>query len=54
MFINRQDFDLLYQVIGIEAGLAFLVQQKSTLKLAEVTVRNDDTTPLWVRALGPG
>jgi putative inorganic carbon (HCO3(-)) transporter len=50
MFINRQDFDLMYQMIAVEAGLAILVQQKLAATREEVRLPTEDTMPLWMRA----
>jgi hypothetical protein len=50
MFINRQDFDLMYQMIAVEAGLAILVQQKLAAAREEVRLPAEDTMPLWMRA----
>src|ERR1700683_4435068 len=50
MFINRQDFDLMYQIVAVEAGLAILVQQKLAAAREEVRLPAEDTMPLWMRA----
>jgi hypothetical protein len=50
MFINRQDFDLMYQMIAVEAGLAILVQQKLAATREEVRLPTEETMPLWMRA----
>ncbi len=50
MFINRQDFDLMYQLIAVEAGLAILVKQKLAEKHAETAVAVEAEMPLWLRA----
>jgi putative inorganic carbon (HCO3(-)) transporter len=50
MFINRQDFDLMYQMLAVEAGLAILVQQKLTAQRVEAQVTIEAAMPLWLRA----
>jgi len=50
MFINRQDFDLMYQMIAVEAGLAILVQQKLAATRQELPVAPEEVMPLWMRA----
>jgi hypothetical protein len=50
MFINRQDFDLMYQMIAVEAGLAILVRQKLAEKKAEMEAVIEVDMPLWLRA----
>jgi putative inorganic carbon (HCO3(-)) transporter len=50
MFINRQDFDLMYQMIAVEAGLAILVRQKLAQKNAEAQAVVEVEMPLWLRA----
>ncbi|MGB8543323.1 MAG: putative O-glycosylation ligase, exosortase A system-associated [Candidatus Acidiferrales bacterium] len=50
MFINRQDFDLMYQMIAVEAGLAILVRQKLAEKKAEAQAVIEVEMPLWLRA----
>lgn len=53
MFINRQDFDLLYQLIAIEAGLAALLRQtKMSDYRSKSSSVSEGATPLWARALG--
>jgi hypothetical protein len=50
MFINRQDFDLMYQIVAVEAGLAVLVRQKLAEQRAEVEEIVEAAMPLWLRA----
>jgi hypothetical protein len=52
MFINRQDFDLMYQLVAIGAGLAAVTQRKLATQRAVETATEvtDDTVPLWQRA----
>jgi putative inorganic carbon (HCO3(-)) transporter len=52
MFINRQDFDLMYQLVAIGAGLAVVTQRKLATQRAVETATEltDDTVPLWQRA----
>jgi probable O-glycosylation ligase (exosortase A-associated) len=54
MFINRQDFDLMYQMIAVEAGLAILVQQKLAEITPEAAVVLEGPLPLWMRAQREG
>jgi putative inorganic carbon (HCO3(-)) transporter len=54
MFINRQDFDLLYQMIAIEAGLAVLVQRANVAFRKETVLTGQVITPLWARVLDSG
>jgi len=52
MFINRQDFDLMYQLVAIGAALAVVTQRKfaSQRAVETATESTDDTVPLWQRA----
>jgi putative inorganic carbon (HCO3(-)) transporter len=52
MFINRQDFDLMYQLVAIGAGLAVVTQRKLATQRAVETATEvtDDAGPLWQRA----
>jgi len=50
MFINRQDFDLMYQIVAVEAGLAILVQQRLATHREEASVMIEAQMPLWLRA----
>jgi hypothetical protein len=50
MFINRQDFDLMYQMIAVEAGLAILVKQTLAQLATETAVVVEGPLPLWMRA----
>lgn len=50
MFINRQDFDLLYQMIGLEAGLAALLHQRLVVPSTEPRVFDEAVVPLWMKA----
>ena len=53
MFINRQDFDLMYQFIAVGAGLA-AVTRKSLVahKVEEKVLLAEVEMPLWQRAQG--
>jgi hypothetical protein len=50
MFINRQDFDLMYQMLAVEAGLAILVRQALVAQRAEDKVMVEAEMPVWRRA----
>ena len=50
-FINRQDYDLLYQLIAVGAGLAAVTQRQLTAQRAEIKVLSQATTPVWLCAL---
>jgi probable O-glycosylation ligase (exosortase A-associated) len=53
MFINRQDFDLMYQLIGLSAGLAGVIERKLAEPVLEATViTSESVVPLWQRARG--
>jgi probable O-glycosylation ligase (exosortase A-associated) len=54
MFINRQDFDLMYQMIAVEAGLAILVKQTLASLATETVVVIEGPVPLWMRAQREG
>jgi probable O-glycosylation ligase (exosortase A-associated) len=48
MFINRQDFDLMYQLIALGAGLAAVTQGSLGAMRTESKVLPDRTTPVWL------
>lgn len=50
MFINRQDFDLFYQLIAVEAGLVAVVRQRISGERSEAALTGESGTPLWARA----
>jgi len=62
MFINRQDFDLMYQLIAIGAGLSVVTQRRLARQhvdehveikagdLGDPSSPSDVTIPLWQRA----
>jgi putative inorganic carbon (HCO3(-)) transporter len=50
MFINRQDFDLMYQIVAVEAGLAILVRQRLAAHRQETSLMIEGQMPLWLRA----
>jgi putative inorganic carbon (hco3(-)) transporter len=62
MFINRQDFDLMYQLIAIGAGLTVVIQRRLAMQhmdehievtadeLGDQFSSSDGTMPLWQRA----
>jgi probable O-glycosylation ligase (exosortase A-associated) len=53
MFINRQDFDLMYQLIAIAAGLGVLTQRRiAAQRRLELAVQSEAGMPLWQRAQG--
>lgn len=52
MFINRQDFDLMYQLVAIGAGLAAVTQKRLAAQQAEERASTEVTTPVWLRARG--
>ncbi len=51
MFINRQDFDLMYQLIAVAAGLAAVTQRLLAAQHAEAKVLAQTRTPVWLCAL---
>jgi O-antigen ligase len=51
LFINRQDFDLMYQLLAVGAGLAAVTQRQLTAQRAEVKVLSQVTTPVWLCTL---
>jgi putative inorganic carbon (HCO3(-)) transporter len=53
MFINPQDFDLMYQLIGLSAGLAGVIERKLAESALEPVITTSETVvPLWQRARG--
>jgi len=50
MFINRQDFDLMYQILGVEAGLAALLHQKMADQPIQSNFTDSEVIPLWAKA----
>ena len=53
LFINRQDYDLLYHLIGLSAGLAALVQHKLGQQPIIVDRPRKISVPVWERANEP-
>ena len=53
MFINRQDFDLMYQLIAIGAGLAVVTRRRILAqRTLEMAAPSDAGMPLWQRVQG--
>jgi hypothetical protein len=53
MFINRQDFDLMYQLIAISAGLGVVTRRRIVgQRTLEVAVQSEAGMPLWQRVQG--
>jgi putative inorganic carbon (HCO3(-)) transporter len=50
MFINRQDFDLMYQMLAVEAGLAILIQQRLAAQREQARAVAGVEIPLWLKA----
>jgi hypothetical protein len=53
MFINRQDFDLMYQLIAIGAGLAVVTRRRILAqRTLEMAAQSEAGMPLWQRVQG--
>jgi probable O-glycosylation ligase (exosortase A-associated) len=48
MFINRQDYDLMYQLIATGAGLAAVTRRKLIAEQLEEKMMPAATTPVWL------
>lgn len=48
MFINRQDFDLMYQLIALSAGLAAVTHRQLAARHSEARVLPQIATPVWL------
>jgi putative inorganic carbon (HCO3(-)) transporter len=48
MFINRQDFDLMYQLIAVSAGLAAVIHRQLATRHSEARVLPQTATPVWL------